>query len=357
MSEPELIVILGAGINGLTCALEIQRRNPTWQVDLIAQVLPGDPPPFAWSTGYSYFNRFEHTEYFSAETIEEGKVLALPNFQVLQPDQLVEGAKHGLTFTSVSVMPDQVINRLLSEFGSCGGRIFRGTVRHLNEIIEAPSAIVVCVGIGARTIGGIEDTSLRPMRIQVLKLRAPWMTVGKAFYGEDNVPTFFAIPLGSGDVLVGSKPDYDDWFAKPRPQTTIVLLNQARKFCPELIPTNAGPDYDLSSLLVWEGCDIFGMRNGGPRLEVKLAPSTVISEGVHIIYNYGYGPSELQVFQGAAEAVANLLGAAIEQGKNSDMSDDQLVSALQSPDIDDDGQMADGEILSVPANNITDGGS
>lgn len=100
--------------------------------------------------------------------------------------------------------------------------MFRGTVRHLDEIVHGgvasfqrlkdgtvpadgaiPSAIVVCLGMGARFLGGVEDKTLRALQVPVLKLRLPTVTTGRAFYDNlEGAPTFFIVPLGDGIVSV-----------------------------------------------------------------------------------------------------------------------------------------------------------
>lgn len=110
------------------------------------------------------------------------------------------------------------MEKMLHEFLFKGGRTFRGTVRHIQEIVEAgvepyarsnlddiqysPDAIMVCVGIGARFLGGIEDRDLAPLRIPFVKLRAPWIKTGKATYDENLNSIISVVPLPDGDVGV-----------------------------------------------------------------------------------------------------------------------------------------------------------
>lgn len=56
----------------------------------------------------------------------------------------------------------------LSELANSGARAFDP----VDEGVEAkpPAAIVVCVGIGARTLGGVEDGAVYPVRGQCVKI-------------------------------------------------------------------------------------------------------------------------------------------------------------------------------------------
>ncbi|RXW14913.1 hypothetical protein EST38_g10942 [Candolleomyces aberdarensis] len=219
---------------------------------------------------------------------------------------------------------------MLLEFARNGGRILRGTVRHIREIVEGgigafarpidgelckpPAAIVVCAGIGARFIGGIEDTTVFPVRNEVVKLRAPWITMGKAAYDQNLDISVFVVPLGDGDVVIGGHATINDWYPKPRPITVKHLLEKAATLCPELL-TPPGDERvpDIQSLVVWEGCDIFGNRRDGPRLDVEWHSAPDFKRKIPVVMNYGYGKAELRAFKGIADAAIRLVDAALAQ--------------------------------------------
>ena len=63
-------------------------------------------------------------------------------------------------------------------------------------------AIVVCAGLGARTLGGVEDKDVFPVRGQVVMIRAPWIKFGRtASHAASGLWTYI-IPRRSGDVSV-----------------------------------------------------------------------------------------------------------------------------------------------------------
>lgn len=104
------------------------------------------------------------------------------------------------------------LNYLLTEFLANGGRILRGSVQHVNQIIEGgtslfsggtandhpPDAVVVAVGLGARFLGGVEDKAMYPVRGQTVLVRAPWVRFGKTEVTESGLT--YIIPRRSGDV-------------------------------------------------------------------------------------------------------------------------------------------------------------
>jgi hypothetical protein len=98
-----------------------------------------------------------------------------------------------VSYTALTIETPLYLNYLLARFLASGGSIVRGTVQHINQVIEGgarifsgprtlqgcpPDAIVVCVGLGARTLGGVEDKDVYPIRGQTVLLRAPWVTLG-----------------------------------------------------------------------------------------------------------------------------------------------------------------------------------
>ncbi|KAF5313369.1 hypothetical protein D9611_008596 [Ephemerocybe angulata] len=259
MDEIEHVIIIGAGFNALMCALEAQQQRPlNRQVDIIAEVIPSDPSPARWTTNLSrscygsymtslpafeevtfahfrklsesnsqFYPQFMHTEYFANEIIED-RIAERPQARRLSLDEMINGFQQGICFRNVSVSPSFTAESMMKEFLLNGGRLFRGSVRHIREVVAegvkpftradsfeenmgSPHAIVVCIGLGARFIGGIEDKSVSCIRIPLVKLRAPWVTAGKALYDKDFQAILSLVPTGNGDIVVAGKAEVDEW--------------------------------------------------------------------------------------------------------------------------------------------------
>jgi hypothetical protein len=95
-------------------------------------------------------------------------------------------------------------------------------------------AIIVCTGLSTRSLGGVEDLTVRPLRGQVILLRAPWIKFGLTAQGsgvdENGHPILtYIIPRKNGDVslvllfllyesvrflqvIVGGTRTLDDWY-------------------------------------------------------------------------------------------------------------------------------------------------
>ena len=120
----------------------------------------------------------------------------------------------GIRFQTVTIDTPVYLNYLLSRFLAAGGSILRGTVQHVSQVIEggtrifgaknassAVDAIVVCAGLGARFLGGVEDKNVHPIRGQTVLLRAPWIKFGSSINIDDTAFTYI-IPRRSGDVPI-----------------------------------------------------------------------------------------------------------------------------------------------------------
>lgn len=90
----------------------------------------------------------------------------------------------------------------------------RGAVQHINQVIEGGAyvftrgraspalvdALIVCPGLGARSLGGVEDKDVYPSRGQVILIRAPWITSVRRASGLEEGLWTYIIPRRNGDV-------------------------------------------------------------------------------------------------------------------------------------------------------------
>jgi len=71
---------------------------------------------------------------------------------------------------------------------------------------------VVCAGLGARFIGGIEDKDVYPIRGQTVIIHAPWVDkMLTKMYPEEEMSAAYIIPRKSGDVVLGGIFYDNDW--------------------------------------------------------------------------------------------------------------------------------------------------
>jgi glycine/D-amino acid oxidase-like deaminating enzyme len=129
--------------------------------------------------------------------------LNITQYQLFRTD-LVEGTVLAASFTTVSIDIPAYLPYLLARFLARGGSIIRSSLQHISQVLEGaltpfkPDALVVCAGIGARFLGGVEDKDVFPIRGQTVLIRAPWVKFGRTVHGKDEIT--YIIPRRSGDV-------------------------------------------------------------------------------------------------------------------------------------------------------------
>lgn len=338
------IVVIGAGVIGLSTAIKIQEHGG-YHVTVIAEAIPGDTKSIHYTSPWAgahcvhrafgdprlneleketfdvlwemskagsetegLFLRVHQTEYYREE-VQYDEVGWIPNFQLHRTD-LVEGAVLATSLNTIDIDTPAYLPYLLARFLAKGGSIVRNSLQHISQALEGaftsfrPDALVVCAGIGARFLGGVEDKDVYPIRGQTVVVRAPWVKFGRGFNGEGELT--YIIPRGSGDVVLGGTSGVDDWYPKPRPETKIDILERAIALAPELAPPGTkSPTYeDLIPLVVEDGCGFRPGRKGGIRLERETV------SGTPVIHNYGHAGYGFQSSWGSASVALKLLNEA-----------------------------------------------
>ncbi|KZT08038.1 D-amino-acid oxidase [Laetiporus sulphureus 93-53] len=363
MSGRKNIVVLGAGVVGLTTALLIQEKGG-YDVTIIAETFPSDPKTIKycsqWAGGHhvSFANGDPKMQKIDSDTFKvmwelsapggdaEGCFLRIheteffydgrdahldwmPDFKVLSQDALVPEAKTGISFTTLTFDGPKYLNYLLSRFLAHGGSIVRASIQHINQLIEGgvdifrgrltPSpvdALVLCPGLGARTLGGVEDQEMYPVRGQVVLLRAPWVKFGRtASHTEEGVWTYI-IPRRSGEIVCGGTKLEGDWYPAPRPETTEDILQRCLALCPELAPPEVRAQRaptvdDLRALIIEVGVGLRPARKSGLRLETVWVSASIDGRKLPAVLNYGHSGSGFQSSWGSAIIALDLLEEAL----------------------------------------------
>ena len=161
----------------------------------------------------------------------------------------VPEAVSAVSFSTLNINTPAYLPYLLARFLSLGGRSVRASVQHISQVLEGGveafngdksnarpvDALIICVGLGARTLGGVEDKDVYPVRGQTVLLRAPWIEGGRSLVVESGSKTYI-IPRRGGtvghllscpvritvifaptQVIVGGTRGADDWYAQKAP--------------------------------------------------------------------------------------------------------------------------------------------
>ncbi|KAI0938425.1 hypothetical protein AcV5_000111 [Taiwanofungus camphoratus] len=274
------------------------------------------------------FLRIHETEYFF-----DGRDVRLdwmPDFRTLSEESLVNGAKTGVSFTTVTIDTPVYLNYLMSRFLAHGGNIVRGAVQHVSQVVEGGAhvftcgragptpvdALVICPGLGARSLGGVEDMDMYPVRGQIIIIRAPWITSGRtASHKEDGLWTYI-IPRRSGDVILGGTKIDNDWYPVARLETTEDILQRCLALWPEIAPPYVRAERtptvdDLRPLILEEGCGFRPARKGGIRLGVEWIDGRKGNSKIPMVFNYGHSGGGYQSSWGTASIALDLLEQAL----------------------------------------------
>ncbi|OWZ65977.1 hypothetical protein AYX15_02650 [Cryptococcus neoformans] len=377
------VVVIGAGIIGLTtvvCLLESQYykqyRPP---IHIIADHLPNDPLDAKYASTiagahhlsfaddgdgrqrnwdlktfqvmYEQWRQFgedsglmalKQTELFVGQKDHLKIYEEHPNFMTLPASMLPPAIDHAVSFTSLTITPSVYLNRLLKQISSLSNgqvKIHRFHLPSLSFLShpsikalighEPTAGVIVCVGLGALVLGGVNDSLMYPTRGQVVKVRAPWVRsgytrqIGSLNGGEGGERTY-VIPRANGEIILGGTREEGDWYPYPREATTKDILRRAMEICPSLCPANLvaqplsgtddrsstfssneqSPSYEnpLDSLVIDSLVGFRPSRKGGIRLE--RGPD--LDENTVVIYNYGHGGAGWQSSWGTAEETVAL---------------------------------------------------
>ncbi|CCM01224.1 uncharacterized protein FIBRA_03272 [Fibroporia radiculosa] len=359
------IVVVGAGVAGLTTAITIQEKGG-YSVTIVAETFPSDPKTIKycsfWAGGHhvshaggdarlqkidsdtfkimwdlsapggdaeACFMRISETQYFYDG--RDAHLDWMPDFKRLPEDSLVPGAKVGVTFTTLTFDCPKYVNYLLARFLARGGTVVRGSVQHVNQVAEggadifargrassAPvDAVIVCPGLGARTLGGVEDDQVYPVGGQTVLLRAPWVTFGRSASHLSEARWTFTIPRKSGEIICGGTKVDNDWYPVPRPETTEDILKRCLALCPELAPPEVRavrePTVDdIRSLILEEGVGLRPARKGGIRLDVEWIEGRKGQGKIPMVFNYGHSGAGFQSSWGSASIALDLLEKSLD---------------------------------------------
>ncbi|KAJ6457700.1 D-amino-acid oxidase [Mycena sanguinolenta] len=352
------ITVIGAGVIGLTTAIHLQEKDK-YQVTIVAEIWPSDHPPAHytshWAGGHhciapdsegkeremdertyevfrlmsepghpaeKCFIRTPQYEHYFEELGDPGPLGKMPDFRYLEKSELLPGAVVGISFTAISFDAPLYLDYLHKRFLDAGGKIVHGSVRHLKQVVEGgsavfegrppepPAGIVVCAGLGSRTLGGLEDKTVTPVRGQTVILHAPWVRFGatRRKFGDEIVS--YVIPRPGGNIVIGGTLQVDDWYPGPREKTKTAILEKALALWPEIAPPDVRKDRaptvgDLEPIIVEDGVGLRPHRSDGIRIEAEWFEANGVTAPV--VFHYGHGWAGFESSWGSAYMAVDLL--------------------------------------------------
>jgi D-amino-acid oxidase len=292
------VIVVGAGVIGLTCAVRLAESG--YEVAVLARDLPLETTsavagavwgPYlaepadrvaAWAkASYDEFTKL--AEHEPSVQLRHGRELLVertpdPAWADVLPDlsrvaSPPVGYADGWAFTAPVVEMPQYLPSLVKRLENAGGTLTRAA---LSGLPSTADLVVNCTGLGARLTAA--DQTVAPVRGQVLSV-AP-CGISEWLIAEDVV----VLPR-SNDVIVGGTSEPGNWTLGVNPDDSSAILERAAKLVPQL---------RKATVL---------------RARVGLRPSrpTVRCERVDdVIHCYGHGGSGVTLSWGCADDVLAL---------------------------------------------------
>ncbi|XP_060080099.1 D-aspartate oxidase-like [Ylistrum balloti] len=321
------VVVLGAGVVGLSTAVNVQSILPNAKVTIVAdkfdqettsdgaagifrpnlELTPAKSSQQArkWlEDSFDWFDRI----WQSDEGPEAGVIrvsgyqlmnekVALPihrhmdyGFSVLSTEQLQrlpvgKRYKYGWWYDTLMVECRRYLPWLMKRFRTNGGYVICQRVTSLSEI-PVCDVTVNCLGWGSRQLFGDDD--MFPVRGHTLRVNAPWV---KQFYVLGNGDHF--IYPGQDDVTLGVTREVGQTELDYIPET----FNRIRGICQDILPSLK----DACEVRRW-----VGIRPH--RHDIRLEKEAVKVDGrtIQIIHNYGHGANGVCFSWGTALDAARM---------------------------------------------------
>ncbi len=308
MGRGERVIVVGAGVVGLTCAVRLLEAG--LRVDVVARDLPQETTsaaaaaiwyPYralpqdrvtAWArTSYAVFAALAAPSDFGGDP--DCGVRMVPGTEVLtgsRPDPWWRAAvptlEHtrevppdwtaGWSFTTPVADMSVYLGWLASRVGQLGG-----TVTRLNlSALPATGLVVNCSGLGARLLGG--DRSVVPVRGQVVVVEQ----FGLARWWLDSTGPTYVVPR-ERDIVVGGTDLEGDWSRTPSPEAASAILARGARLVPELRTARV-----LRHKV--------GLR--------PVRPAVRLERVGDVVHCYGHGGAGVTLSWGVADEVVALLG-------------------------------------------------
>lgn len=298
------ICVVGAGVIGLTCAVQLLEAGH--RVDVVARDLPLETTsavaaalwyPYralpqdrvtAWSrTSYSVFDAIADTdpesgvrmvagtEVFGSRQSEPWWRSAVPSLD--RETALPPGYVDGWTFVTPLIEMPAYLAWLAGRVADLGGTVTRLNLRALPPGAEL---VVNCSGLGARLLGA--DRTVVPVRGQVVYVEQ----VGLDRWWLDAAGPTYVVPR-SRDIVVGGTDQEGEWSRTPEPESAVAILQRAARLVPELREARVIRHK-------------VGLR--------PVRPAVRLERVGDVIHCYGHGGAGVTLSWGVAEEVVALAG-------------------------------------------------
>lgn len=312
---PRVIVVVGCGVAGLSCAVLLAEAGHA--VEIWAAALPprttsnvaaafwypyqAFPRERALSWAGVSYRRFVALASDPATGIRLRRLVDLYREPVERPwwsDAVPEhvrlsvaerpvGFAEAFAFTSPVVDTRRYLPWLVQRFEAAGGVVIERRLQRLDEALARAPVVVNCSGLGARTLAS--DPEVYPIRGQLVHVDASGI---EDIVLDEHGPAglTYVVPRGDHVVLGGTSDPYDDDTA-PRPADTEGIIERCASIDPRLRRAT-------------RLAEVVGLRPGRSSVRVEAEPRP---DGGLVVHDYGHGGAGVTLSWGCAEEAVGLV--------------------------------------------------
>lgn len=213
-----------------------------------------------------------------------------------------------IVFESVCVNTAIYLPWLVGKCLAAGVTFKRGSANHIRDAVDMHSSgrpadlIVNCTGLGARSLGGVEDLKTHPVRGQTVIVAeendAMYAVSGTDGPAEDR--DYQMMRAAGGGTVLGGCAQENCWNEEVDLELAERIKRRALDLCPALLEgkNGTGPG---GLTVIRHGVGLRPMRENGPRIEGDRI------DGVRVVHCYGHGASGYQQSYGSAKEVFRLV--------------------------------------------------
>ncbi|PGG97101.1 D-amino-acid oxidase [Blastomyces parvus] len=364
---PHQIVVVGAGVTGLTTALLLS-RDASNQITVAAKHMPGDYDieycsPWAGAnylpvglpgTAHAEWEKntwpvladlakndpsagihFQRTVINTRDKDEKSTTgqwfselsrsdpwfkNVVPGFYLLTKEELGPGVDYATSFTSVCINTAVYLPWLVSQCLKNGVVFKRAVFKHIADAASVHHSgkkadlVVNCTGISSRKLGGVEDLKLQPSRGQIVVVRNDpgiMTSISGSDDGDDEVCYIMKRAAGGGTILGGTY-QKGNWESQPDQSTAVRIMKRCVDLCPNLVGKDEnGKQRGIEGLdIIRHGVGLRPLRDGGVRMEAETIGD------VTVVHNYGHGGFGYQASWGCSAAAVEMIMEALgKKGK------------------------------------------
>eukprot|EP00057_Strongylocentrotus_purpuratus_P032519 XP_787922.2 PREDICTED: D-aspartate oxidase [Strongylocentrotus purpuratus] len=192
---------------------------------------------------------------------------------------------------------------LMKRFLQKGGKVVQRKVGSLGEFAGVYDVVVNCSGLGAKFL--VQDDTVEPARGQIIRVRAPMqhffvlytLKSGMKGWGDRS---FYVFPR-NGQVILGGTIQKGRWDTTPDPEDAKYILDITSKVLPNL----------KGSEVVKHLVGLRPTRSEGIRLEAETMNFGAIN--LEVVHNYGHEGNGVTLHWGCAKQVTQLVQKILER--------------------------------------------